>query len=34
MVPKIGHLGKQIRNTLKILKNGAGEEWKAVRLIV
>jgi hypothetical protein len=28
MVLKLGHLGKQIRNTCKVLKCGDGEEWK------
>jgi len=34
MVLKIRHFGKHIRNTLKVLKRGAGEEWRSVRLIV
>jgi hypothetical protein len=28
MVLKLGHLGKKIRNTLKVLKCGAGEGWR------
>jgi hypothetical protein len=28
MVLKLGHFGKQIRNTGDILKCGAGEGWK------
>jgi hypothetical protein len=27
-VQKLGHLGKQIRNTWKVLKCGAGEGWR------
>jgi len=27
MVLKLGHFEKQIRNTLKVLKCGAGEGW-------
>jgi len=29
MVLKIGHFRKYIRNTLKVLKRGAGEDWKS-----
>jgi hypothetical protein len=28
MVLKLGHFGKQNRNTWKVLKCGAGEEWR------
>jgi len=28
MVLKLGHFGKEIRNTWKILKCGAGEGWR------
>jgi hypothetical protein len=28
MVLKIGHFGKSIRNTWKVLKCGAGKEWR------
>jgi hypothetical protein len=30
MLLKLGHFEKWIRNTLKILKCGAGEEWRSV----
>jgi hypothetical protein len=29
-VLELGHLGKQIGNTLKVLKFGAGEGWRSV----
>jgi hypothetical protein len=28
MAPKLGHYEKQIRNTWKVLKCGAGEGWR------
>jgi hypothetical protein len=28
MLLKLEHLGRQIRNTLKVLKCGAGEKWR------
>jgi hypothetical protein len=28
MVLKLGHFGKQIRNTWKVMKYGAGEGWR------
>jgi hypothetical protein len=28
MIPKLGHFGKAIRNTWKVLKCGAGEGWR------
>jgi hypothetical protein len=28
MVLKLGHFGKEIRNTLKVLKCGAGKGWR------
>jgi hypothetical protein len=33
-VLKLGHFGKYIRNTSKVLKCGAGEEWRLVGPIV
>jgi hypothetical protein len=30
MVLKLGHFGKYVRNTLKVLKRGAGEGWRSV----
>jgi hypothetical protein len=34
MVLKLVQLGKQIRNTLKVLKYGVGEGWRSVGPIV
>ena len=34
LVLKLGHCGKQIRNTWKVLKCGAGEGWRSVGPIV
>jgi len=34
MVLKTGHFGKYSRNTLKVLKCGAGEGWREVVPIV
>jgi len=34
MVLKIGHFGQYSRNTLKVLKCGAGEGWRSVVQIV
>jgi hypothetical protein len=28
MVLKLGHFGRQIRNTLRFLNCGGGEEWR------
>jgi hypothetical protein len=30
MVLQLGHFGKEIRNTRKVLKCGAGEGWRSV----
>jgi hypothetical protein len=34
MVLKLGHCGKYIRNTWRVLKCGAGEGWRSVGPIV
>jgi hypothetical protein len=34
MVLKLGHFGKEIRNTRKVSKWGAGEGWKSVGTIM
>jgi hypothetical protein len=34
MVLKLGHLGKKIRNPLKVFRHGAGEGWRSAGPIV
>jgi hypothetical protein len=34
MVLKLEHFGKEIRNTRKVLKCGAGEGWKSAGTIM